>query len=272
MANIYEILRCPVCRGRIDQGLRCADCGGQYRECEGVPVLISPSVTKCRSCWDSVDFAAGRAESMMETYRRFLNPQTREAREAWIAAMVERVRSMEGLAADVATGLWDLAQGMLDSNPGIVPVSTDLDPWLLAWKRDRVRCAGDRERHSVACDAHHFPFADGAFGGIANADGLINMDDAAAFLAEMRRTLKPGGRLALMHRLFSPDSRSYALARVYGIHRALEPGPLTEMLEAAGFRDARVVEVSRAVWSENPGQSFPVAGDLQIFAIVEAVR
>jgi ubiquinone/menaquinone biosynthesis C-methylase UbiE len=208
----------------------------------------------------------------MEIYNRFLNPETREAQSLWKRAMMERIRGMEGLVADVATGLWGLAQEMLETNPGIIPVSSDIDPLLLEWKRGRVKAATGREFHSVASDAIHFSFADGTFGGIANADGLINMSDAAAFLGEMRRTLKPGGRLAIMHRLFYPDSRSYGLARVYGIHGVLEAGPLAELLESAGFSDAKVVEISQAVWSENPGQSFPLAGDIQRFAIVEATK
>jgi len=272
MIKINDILQCPACGGEIDEKLMCLSCLAVYEKRHGIPVMVNPLVTKCRSFWDSVDFATGRVDSRLDIYRRFLNPQTREAQSIWKKATLERIRGMEGLVADVATGLWGLAQEMMEINPGIIPVSSDIDPLVLEWKRGRIKEASGREFHSVASDALHFSFAGDTFGGIANADGLINMSDAAAFLAEMRRTLKPGGRLAVMHRLFDPGSRSFNLARVYGIDRTLEAGPLSELLQEAGFTDAKIVETSRALWAENPGQSFPLAGDMQYFVIVEAIK
>lgn len=272
MRHINEILQCPACQGNIDQGLRCIDCRSQYHERQGVPVIISSSVTKCRSCWDSVDFASGRIESKISIYRRFLNAETIEAQALWRKAMTERIGRMGGLTADVATGLWGLAQDMLECNHGMVTVSIEIDAGLLKWKNAQLKAPPGCEHHSVASDVLHFAFADNTFDGIANADSLINLSEAEIFLAEMHRTLKPGGRLVAMHRMFGPESRSWRLARVYGIHRTLEPGSLMELLEGAGFRKAKVEEVSRAVWAENPGQVFPVPGDLQTFAIVEAVK
>lgn len=272
MIILNDILQCPACLGRIEPNLRCHSCRTGYEEWHGIPVMVSPMVSNCRSCWERSDFATGRVESKTDIYQRFLNQETRDARALWIEAMMERIRGMEGLVADVATGLWGLAGEMLDRNPGIATVSADIDPMLLEWKKKRIKASPGREFHSVASDALHFAFADGTFDGIANADGLINMVDTELFLAEMRRTLKPGRRMVIMHRMFAPGSRSFSLARIYGIHRTLEPGPLLKLLEEAGFSDARVEEVSRAVWADNPAQAFPQAGDLQRFAIVEAVK
>lgn len=272
MFRIHDILQCPSCLGRVDADLKCLSCRARYEFKRDIPFMVSPMVSMCRSCWDIADFASGRIESKMTTYIRFLNSETKNARELWIEAMMDRVESMSGLAADVASGLFPLGQRMLDRSRDLVPVSTDIDPRLLDWKRSLTRVPPGREHLWVASDAMHFAFVDGAFDNIANVDGLINLGETDLFLSEMFRTLKPGGRLVMMHRLFSPDSRTYALARVYGIHRTLEAGPLREMLKRSGFADVKVEEVSRAFWAENPGQTFPVPGDLQTFAIVEAVK
>lgn len=272
MFQIHDILQCPSCMGRVDADLRCLSCRTRYEFKGDIPVMVSPMVSMCRSCWDIADFASGRLESKISTYLRFLNPETKCARELWIEAMMRRIESMSGLAADVASGLYPLGQRMLERSRAVVPVSTDIDPRLLDWKRSLTRVPPSRQHLWVASDAMHFAFADGTFDNIANADGLINMGETDLFLSEMFRALKPGGRLVIMHRLFSPDSRTYGLARVYGIHRTLEAGPLREIIKMAGFADVTVEQVSSAVWAENPGQTFPVPGDLQTFAIVEAVK
>lgn len=272
MFQIHDILQCPSCLGRVDADLRCLSCRTKYESKKEIPVMVSPMVSMCHSCWDIADFASGRLESKMATYLRFLNSETKIARELWIEAMMKRIGYMSGLAADVASGLYPLGQRMLERSRTVIPVSTDIDPRLLDWKRSMTRVPPGREHLWVASDAMHFAFADGTFDYIANADGLINMGETDLFLSEMFRALKPGGRLVIMHRLFSQDTRTYGLARVYGIHRTLEAGPLREMIKRAGFTDVTVEEVSRAVWAENPGQTFPVPGDLQTFAIVEAVK
>ncbi|MCG8915425.1 demethylmenaquinone methyltransferase [Actinokineospora sp. PR83] len=49
----------------------------------------------------------------------------------------------------------------------------------------------------VAADAFHLPFADDAFDAVTVTFGLRNMVPAVAALAEMRRVVRPGGRLVV---------------------------------------------------------------------------
>jgi demethylmenaquinone methyltransferase/2-methoxy-6-polyprenyl-1,4-benzoquinol methylase len=61
------------------------------------------------------------------------------------------------------------------------------------------------------CDAEKLPFPDRYFDRVCVAFGLRNMTDKAAALAEMRRVLRPGGRLLVLE--FSRVHPS--LARLY---------------------------------------------------------
>ncbi|MGQ0839237.1 demethylmenaquinone methyltransferase [Actinokineospora sp.] len=49
----------------------------------------------------------------------------------------------------------------------------------------------------VAADAFHLPFADDAFDAVTVSFGLRNMYDTVAALREMRRVVRPGGRLVI---------------------------------------------------------------------------
>jgi demethylmenaquinone methyltransferase/2-methoxy-6-polyprenyl-1,4-benzoquinol methylase len=51
---------------------------------------------------------------------------------------------------------------------------------------------------TVACDAERLPFADGRFDLVSVAFGLRNMTHKDQALAEMRRVLKPGGKLLVL--------------------------------------------------------------------------
>jgi SAM-dependent methyltransferase len=40
-----DFVRCPVCRGRLDDGLVCGSCGRSYTVAEGIPRLLDPTAT-----------------------------------------------------------------------------------------------------------------------------------------------------------------------------------------------------------------------------------
>jgi demethylmenaquinone methyltransferase/2-methoxy-6-polyprenyl-1,4-benzoquinol methylase len=51
---------------------------------------------------------------------------------------------------------------------------------------------------TLLCDAEHIPFADGTFDLVTVAFGLRNMTHKDLALREMRRVLRPGGRLLVL--------------------------------------------------------------------------
>lgn len=60
-----------------------------------------------------------------------------------------------------------------------------------------LRRGGGRHVPKVAADALRLPFADGAFDAVTVSFGLRNMSDTVAALAELRRVVRPGGRLVV---------------------------------------------------------------------------
>ena len=80
---------------------------------------------------------------------------------------------------------------------------------------------------SVQCDAEQLPFADERFDIVSVAFGLRNMTHKDRALAEMRRVLKPGGRLLVLEfsTIWAPlrqayDAYSFSLLPWLGKHVA----------------------------------------------------
>ena len=99
---------------------------------------------------------------------------------------------------DVASGTADLAiQFARRVGASGEVVLTDINPAMLARGRDRMLDAG-LPAPAVQCDAEQLPFADEHFDCVSVAFGLRNMTRKDRALAEMRRVLKPGGRLLVL--------------------------------------------------------------------------
>jgi len=99
---------------------------------------------------------------------------------------------------DIAGGTGDLARLFMQrvGAQGEV-VLTDVNPAMLKLGRDRL-LDGGVVAPVAQCDAEALPFARDHFDCVSVAFGLRNMTRKDAALAEMRRVLKPGGRLLVL--------------------------------------------------------------------------
>ena len=89
---------------------------------------------------------------------------------------------------------------------------TDINHAMLSRGRDRMVDQGFT--HPVAqCNAEHLPFPDNTFDCVSVAFGLRNMTHKDSALAEMRRVLRPGGRLLVLEfsRVWKPLEPLYDL-------------------------------------------------------------
>ncbi|GLZ38158.1 demethylmenaquinone methyltransferase [Actinokineospora sp. NBRC 105648] len=71
--------------------------------------------------------------------------------------------------------------------------------WCVAadFSLEMLKGGASRGVPRVAADAFHLPFADNAFDAVTVSFGLRNMNDTVAALTEMRRVVRPGGRLVI---------------------------------------------------------------------------
>lgn len=99
---------------------------------------------------------------------------------------------------DIAGGTGDLARAFARrvGATGEV-VLTDINAAMLRIGRDRLLDRGILAP-VAQCDAEALPFASGRFDCVSVAFGLRNMTRKDAALAEMRRVLRPGGRLLVL--------------------------------------------------------------------------
>lgn len=126
-----------------------------------------------------------------------------------VAQHYDRTNSLLGLGLDrywrVATrhalGLVP-GERVLDVAAGTSVSTVELaksGAWCVAadFSLGMLRRGADRPVPKVAADAHRLPFADAVFDAVTVSFGLRNMRDTVAALREMRRVVRPGGRLVV---------------------------------------------------------------------------
>ena len=114
---------------------------------------------------------------------------------------------------DIAGGSGDLSRLFLDKvgSTGQV-VLTDINNAMLRVGRDRLLDEG-LATPTAQCDAEHLPFPDNYFDVVSIAFGLRNVTHKDAALREMRRVLKPGGRVIVLEfsKVAKPLEKMYDL-------------------------------------------------------------
>ncbi|MEC5398397.1 bifunctional demethylmenaquinone methyltransferase/2-methoxy-6-polyprenyl-1,4-benzoquinol methylase UbiE [Uliginosibacterium sp. H1] len=114
---------------------------------------------------------------------------------------------------DVAGGTADLSLAFAKKvGPTGQVWLTDINHAMLSVGRDRTVDHGHL-LPTAQCDAEKLPFPDNHFDLVTVAFGLRNMTHKDAALAEMRRVLRPGGRLMVLEfsKIWQPLSKAYDL-------------------------------------------------------------
>ena len=166
-----------------------------------------PEGEKARRVGEVFDSVADRYDLMNDLMSLGLH-------RAWkaFAIGVARPRAGERIL-DIASGSGDLARALAKrvGPSGEVWVS-DINRRMLERGRGRLLDAGVLAP-AVQCDGERLPFAGESFDCVTVAFGLRNMTRKDPALAEMRRVLKPGGRLVVLEfsRVWKPLERAYDL-------------------------------------------------------------
>ena len=215
-----------------------------------------PEDSKSGRVGEVFDSVAGRYDVMNDLMSGGLH-------RLWKVFTINQAALRPGMRVlDVAGGTADLARAMARKvGPGGRVWLTDINGSMLQIGRDRMLDDGLIEP-VVQCDAEALPFPEGSFDRVTVAFGLRNMTHKDRALAEMRRVLKPGGRLLVLEfsKIWRPlapiydrysfsvlpwmgkrvanDSESYRyLAESIRMHP--DQQTLKEMMEAAGLNRVR---------------------------------
>lgn len=112
---------------------------------------------------------------------------------------------------DIAGGTGDLAKSFAKkAGPTGEVWLTDINESMLRVGRDRLLDNGVITP-ALLCDAEKIPFPDNYFDVVTVAFGLRNMTRKEVALAEMRRVLKPGGRVLVLEfsKVWEPLKKAY---------------------------------------------------------------
>ena len=192
-------------------------------------------------------------ERRREYLRDFSQPIT-----DWMVAQLDPQSGQTILELGAGTGETGFAAARLIGDTGRL-ISTDLPPAMVGVARRRAQELGIENAEYRVMDAEHIDLEDGSVDGILCRWAYMLMPDPAAALAESRRVLRPGGRLALAVMggpARNPWAASVAMAIVGlglippidpkasgGVFSLADPDHLRELLVGAGFDDVRIEEM-----------------------------
>ena len=188
----------------------------------------------------------------------------------------ERVLDVAGGTADLSSA-FARRVGAFDKTGGQVWL-TDINNAMLGVGRDRLLDEGVLAP-VAQCDAEKLPFPDNHFDIVTVAFGLRNMTHKDRALAEMRRVLRPGGRLLVLEfsKVWKPlekvydaysfkllpwlgekiagDAESYRyLAESIRMHP--DQAALKELMEQAGLERVQVFNLTAGVVALHRGYKF----------------
>jgi demethylmenaquinone methyltransferase/2-methoxy-6-polyprenyl-1,4-benzoquinol methylase len=155
---------------------------------------------------------AGVFHSVADRYDLMNDLMSLGLHRAWKTFTINQAGLRPGMRVlDVAGGTADLARGFARRvGPEGEVWLTDINASMLSVGRDRMVDDGVVQP-VVQCDAERLPFPDGYFDRVTVAFGLRNMTHKDRALADMRRVLRPGGKLMVLEfsRVWKPLERLY---------------------------------------------------------------
>ncbi len=157
---------------------------------------------------------AGVFHSVADKYDVMNDLMSGGLHRVWKAFTIGRANVRAGQKVlDIAGGTGDLAKAFAKAaGPTGEVWLTDINASMVRVGRDRLLDKGI-VTPTLLCDAEKLPFPDHYFDVVTVAFGLRNMTHKDAALAEMRRVLKPGGKVLVLEfsKVWEPLSKAYDL-------------------------------------------------------------
>ena len=211
---------------------------------------------------------SGLAARGVEVYDEVMVPRMFEP---WARLLVDRLAVVAGEAVlDVACGPGSVTR-ILAAHVGATGHVTgcDLSAPMLALARSKPAVAGHGTIDYHEAPADRLPVPDGSYDAVTCQQGLQFFPDRPAALREMRRALRPGGRVGIV--VWAPIQNSppfkaladgveeiagAELAQRYrnGPFGLTDAGELHGLVTHAGFKDVRISQAKLPVSFEGPAQ------------------
>lgn len=274
---------CPMCKCDLSEKLECKKCGDKYFYENGVFDVVSPKLSSNQNVlWKITD---DMIEKHIETakqkdndnacikdYNAHKNKETLEAQKIQREYMERLIEGFSGVVCDLSTGMGSMLQKMLNANnKNFSIVCTDIDKRILMWTR-KLKQTDDCRVSYIATDGRYMSIKDKSFDYITSLAAFGNIPENDKVAKELYRILKPNGKIVIQGGYIERDSKSFELAKSKGLERGLVEEYLINDLKNAGFENIISTVVAEAVWSENPYDLIPVAGDTQRYSIIQAQR
>lgn len=197
------------------------------------------------------DWAADETAAAWKKYYAPMKEQLAHVTAALVAA-ADAHPGMRVLDLASGTGEPSLSLGRRVAPNGSV-VATDLSGAMLRALTEHAEAEGVTNIETQVCDAQDLPFADASFDRVTSRFGIMFFADTPLALAQIRRVLKPGGKVALLV-WGAPVPNSYFGTSVLPYMKRLaqkpdpdgptpmryaEPGKLVKLVTEAGFNDVQ---------------------------------
>ena len=146
-----------------------------------------------------VDMAAYWNDVAGHTWTELADLMDQELCELGLAAMEALAPRAGDALVDVGCGCGQTSLQLAERvGPSGSVLGVDVSRPMLAEARRRAEAAGVRQVTFVEADAQTYAFPPGALDGLFSRFGVMFFADPAAAFANLRRALKPGGRLAFV--------------------------------------------------------------------------
>ena len=146
--SIQKLIMCPRCGGELGGQFKCEKCGAAYEKRLGVYNLLYEDLDEdyIFSTWtideNEIEETIRQYAEFEKEYRAALTEECRAAeaeQDAHVQAVVEK---LEGTVVDIATGRGMFLAKVMEWNPKLHLIGTDIDARVLAVTR-RVRHCGE---------------------------------------------------------------------------------------------------------------------------------